>query len=516
VALPFYGRKDLKKLLIAMLFLCSLGVSAQVPKEFITLFQEEKYQEGLDFINAQEEKTLSRGRKEYLQALCYSRLRQYDVAIPLFQSAEALGHESIEFHYEYGQALYASNKLKEARFEFNTSAGKNYKYVPSLYYVAYISELLEDLVTAKGHYRRILKYKKTDRDMKQIAFYQYTKVLLKMMRREDRSQNLVKLEFTYLDVNLASYVPRYILPLLKKAVAVNPTSTVAGEINQTIAELVQEYKLDPDVLENGRRIHSKRYYANISVGYKSDNNVELTKKASSAYEYDLYGKYDFVLKKKVIVSPELRLISTKYTDKFEHTYKDRPASFLFDVEYTSGSEDWQASHNVEQFSTSTSFVVGEQVTLSDSGDSYFKIRKTDYTDKTELTNYKRLSFSFDQYTFFSDGGQLLVSTLDLSKISYENSYLSYDTYLLRLIHIFIEPFPTYSLQSVLTASLVNTKEQKDLRGMEFNFNPSIELTKNFTHRFRMSASLSYTSNKSKDENYKYSRRVFGTTLNYSF
>jgi hypothetical protein len=101
-------------------------------------------------------------------------------------------------------------------------------------------------------------------------------------------------------------------------------------------------------------------------------------------------------------------------------------------------------------------------------------------------------------------------------MTYENELLSYDTYLFRFIHIFLEPIPTYSFQTILSASLVDTKQQKDQRGMEFNLNPSIELTKNFTERVKLAINYSYVSNSSKDENYKYHRQIIGTNLNYSF
>ncbi|MBC7540064.1 MAG: tetratricopeptide repeat protein [Bacteriovorax sp.] len=525
-----------KLLIIAFLFL-SFEIFAQVPPDFTKLFQAEQYQEAIDSLKSVDNKMLVQGKKDFLIGLCYSRLRKYDEAIQYFKNAVNEDDSSVDLHYEYGQALYANNNLKQARYEFSKSAGKKINYTASIYYVAYISELIDDVVMAKASYRKLIKDGKTDKKFLQISLFQYTKILLKMMRREEESLKTVERNLIRLDINLVNYIPRYIFPLLRKTIDIDLTSQVGIESEQLMRDLVEEFKLDPNILLNGRRISPDRLYANVAQRLKYDDNIALTKKSSTIYETEVFGKYDFVVKKKVIITPELRLTYTKHKaqetpevyrndsisissairNKFEHTVNGQPASFLLDMEYASVYKDWKINHQQIFFSKSYTVGIGEQLSLASSGETYFKLRRSDYTDETGFANYKTLSLSADQYVFLNEGQHLLIATFDMSQLRYyDNETLSNNTYLVRIVYLVFEFVPTYTFQMIVSATITDTKELKELKGYELILNPGIEISKAFTNKIRLAVNYNFTENSSKQAESRYQKQIVGTELSYTF
>ncbi|MFA6237727.1 MAG: hypothetical protein WC635_10405 [Bacteriovorax sp.] len=519
------------------MMLLSFAVHAQIPAEYTKLFEADQFQEAIEFLSKADEKLFEPGQKDFLLGKCYSRLRKYDEASIHFKNASKKNEINPELNYEHGQALYAANKLKQARYEFSKSAGKKFNYTPSVYYVAYISELLEDDVAAKASYRKLIKDGRTDKKFMQIALFQYAKILLRMMQKEEESSKTVERNLVRLDINLLNTIPRYIFPLLRKALDIDRTSEVGAEIEKFISNLLEEYKLDPNILVNGRRISPDKFYANIAQRLKYDNNVALTKNASALNETEAFLKYDFILDKKIVSTPELRLNYAKYKDqetpdvfendsltmsyalrnKFEHSYKDLPASFLADVEYTSLNKDWRMVHKREYFSKTLTFSIGEQVSFSNTGYTYFRMRHASYNDESEVANSKTLSFNADHYLFLKEGQHLVIATVDFSQVNYyEYQTLSYNTYLARIIYLVFEIFPSYTLQMIFSSTLTDPKEQKESRGYEFNLNPSIDISKAFTDRIRLSVNFNYSQTSSKDSAYRYHRRIVGTELSFTF
>lgn len=524
-------------LLMAAIFTFSFAVHAQIPVEFTKLFEAQQYQEAIDLLKKVDDKILPPNKKSHLLGVCFSRQRKYELAILEFKKAVKEDDPAPDLFYEYGQALFAINDLRQARYQFTKSSAKNFNYTASTYYVAYISELLDDVLMAKYNYGKLIKDKRTDKKFLQISLFQYAKILLKMMRREEESMKTIERNLVRLEINLITYIPKYIMPLLVKARDLDLTTEVSGEVEQLMRELLAEFKLDPNILINGRRISAYRLYASIAQRLKYDDNVALTNNASTIYETETFAKYDFIFKKRFVMAPELRLSYNKYKDqkkpevyqndsftfnsairsKLEHTSNGQPASFLFDLEYGSLYKDWKREHQRKFFSKSYTIGIGEQLTLFNSGETFFRVRHSDYTDKTENANYKTLSISAEQYIFLKEGQHLMITTLDMSKLQYyPYEELSYNTYMARFIYLAFEIIPTYTLQWILAATLTDTLKQKELKGYELTLNPSIDISKAFTNKLRFSVNYNFISNKSKSAESKYQRQIVGTELSYSF
>ena len=503
-------------------------------EEFYQYFKSGQYPKAITVLETLSTKEHNPSMKAYLAGLSYSRLQEYDKAIIQFEAAIKEKNTSSDLYYEYGQALYAANELKKARVAFKTSAENKFNTTASYYYVAHISQILEEFELSKTYYTLLVKDKNADTKMKQIAQFQLGETLLAMAR--DKSQEAA---------DLSRRVEKFILPLFTNAYNLDKSSTLANEINQRKAELMIEFKLDPDLLVNGRRVSPKRYSGYVSQKFRFDNNISLTneennvqqsKKESYIFETEAYAKYDFILGKRYIISPETRLTYTEHGDqaspevyqndsfvmnfslknKYEHKVKELPASLLFDIDFSRTMKDWRAQKKREFYANSTTFTLGESFSYFAIGDTTLRIKRKNYDGESDAISNHTTSLSGDQ-TFFLPIQHLVVALFEASFIdNYNNSTSNTDTYLLRFDYIIPEIMPQYTLGLALGTTMTDTKEQEATRGTELSWNPSADLSKDLSDAAKVSINYDFTKSKSKDAAYSYNKHVFTTEFRYAF
>lgn len=511
----------------------SLSLHASSMDEFYKYFKNGQYPKAIETLEKINQANLTASRP-YLMGLSYSRMQEYDKAVAEFKKAIEESNSSSDLYYEYGQALYASNELKKARDAFSLSAEKNFNRPASLYYVAHISQILEEHEKARDTYTQIIKDKNADDKIKQISRFQLAETLLALAREKSVEPD-----------DLTRRVERFIIPMMSTAYNIDKSTSLAADINQRIAELMLEFSLDPNMMANGRRLNPKRYSGYVSQKLRFDDNISLTneennvqqsKKESFIFETEGYAKYDFPIKKRFILSPEARLTFTQHTNqsspevyqndsfvmnaalknKYEHKVKELPASFLFDIDYSHVFKDWQAKKKKEFYAKSFTFTLGESFSYFDIGDTTLKIKRKNYDGKDTSISNHTTSISADQ-TFFFSTQHLLIALFDASFIdNYNNSATSTNTYLLRFDYIMPEIIPQYTLGLAMASTLTDTKEQKTTRGTELTLNPSVDLARDLSANSRISVNYDFTKNKSNDANYSYRKHVFTTEYRYNF
>jgi tetratricopeptide (TPR) repeat protein len=536
--MPFYflWMEEMKKqCFLSISLLLSLNLHAQSPalNDYHKLYKSGQYLKAVSSLESVDGKD-NNGEKYYLLAMAYSKLQEYDKAITNFEAAIRENNPSKDLYYEYGQALYASNELKAARKAFGESATKDFNKPASLYYMAHISQILEEFNEAKDRYTDLIKNKDADNKIKQIARFQLSETMLSLLREKVKSPE-----------SLEKNVEKYILPMMRQAHKTDKSTPVATEIAQRIGELEKEFNLDPDLLLNGRRIPSKRYSGYVAQKIKFDDNISLTneqnnvsqsKRESFIFETEAYARYDWVLKKKFIVSPEFRWNFVQHGDqdssavyqndvyslnanlknKYEHKFREAPASFSFDIEYTKSFKDWKAQHSRIPYADSVAIGIGEQFSYFDVGETSFKLKRKSFTGETDTINNHTWSISADQ-TVILPTQHLLIALLELDTVdNYNNTSSSTDTYLLRFDYLIPEIMPRYTLAFALATTLTDTKEQMAQRGYETTLNPSIDLSKQINERMKISINYDFTKNKSKQSDYDYQKNVFTTEFRYSF
>lgn len=522
------------KIVVPLALLISTSINANSLEEFQKQFKDGKYTQALIALEALPYAYNPLASKAYLTGITYSKMQEYDKAIVQFELAIRENNKNSDLYYEYGQALYASNELKKARNAFKTSAQIKFNSPASLYYVAHISQILEEHVMARDYYTRVIKDNKSDAKMKQIAQFQLGETLLTIAR-----------EKSDLPEDLNRRVERFILPMLTSAYNLDKRSTLAPEINQRISEVMQEFNLDPNILANGRKITSKRFKGSLNQKIRMDdnvslvneeNNVQQTKKSSFIFESEAFASYDLILKKRFIISPEARFTFIQHTNqkdsevyqndsfimnfglknKFEHKVKNLPASFIFDVDYSRTQKDWQAQKKREYYAQSTTITVGESFNYFDFGDTTFKFKRKKYTGANEAISNNTTVFSADQIIFLPIQ-HLLIALVEANYIDNINVPSSNtNTYLFRFDYIIPEIFPTYTLSAALGATMTDTLEQKETRGTEMSLNPSIDIAKDLTDKSTISFNFDYTKSKSDSPDYTYGKSVFTAEYNYSF
>lgn len=515
-------------------FLMATNVHANSLEEFYKHFKNGQYPQALHALESIDSTNTSSTSKAYLSGLSYSRMQEYDKAIIQFEIAISEKNNSADLYYEYGQALYAANELKKARIAFKTSAEIKFNRPASLYYVAHISQILEEHEMARDYYTLAIRDKGSDAKMKQISQFQLGETLLSIARaRSDQPADLLR------------RVERFILPMLTSAYNLDKRSTLAPEINQRISEVMQEFNLDPNILANGRKLNPQRYSGYLSQKIRLDdnvslvseeNNVQQSKKSSFIFESEAYGSYDFVLKKRFIISPEARLTFTQHSNqtepevyqndsfvmnfalknKYEHKIKDLPASFIFDIDYSHTQKDWQAQKKKENYAKSTTFTVGESFNYFNFGDTTFKLKRKNYIGVNEQISNHTTVVSADQIIFLPIQ-HLVVALFEADFIDNFNApSTNTNTFLFRLDYIIPEIFPTYTLGAAFATTMTDTLEQKATRGTEFSWNPSIDIAKDLTDKSKISFNYDYTKSSSDSPDYAYGKSVFTTEFRYSF
>lgn len=526
----------MKSLLFLVLFISSQSVWANNNplEEFYSLYKKGQYDKAIDSLNKLTIDQNSEASKFYLTGISYARLQDFDKAADNLSMAIERGHDAKDIYYEYGQALYAKNSLKQAREAFKKSAELNFNLSASLYYQGHISQILEDYASAKKAYLEIIRQKDKDRKIDQVAKFQLAESELQLTRNNISDKE-----------KLGNDIQKRILPMLKMSYETDRNSAVALDIDKRIKELLKEFDLDPDVMANGRRISSDRFIASFDIKTKYDDNITNTNlendvqqslKESYIIESELEMKYNLVYKKKWIATPLLRINFNKYTNqddsdvykndsmiitgalknKFETKAFEKPSSYIFDIDYSKTFKDYNSLHKLENYSTALLFTFGKQISFFTFGDTTFKFKYKDFKAYTDSINNHTTSFSVDQ-VYALKNNHLLIFLFNTDMIdNYNDSNTNSNSYMFRVDYLIPEFMPSYTFTASLTTTLNDTLKLSASRGIEKTLTPSLELAKDVSKDLRATINLEYTNSKSKSNDYTYHKYVTTFGINYNF
>ncbi len=500
-------------------------------KAFNGLYKEAKYEEALDALKDIKEDALAPKDRFYYLAITYSKLLNYDKAIDEFKKAIKSGCTNQALQYEYGQALYANNDLRNARDAFIISSNKRYNYIPATYYIAYISELLEEHTLAKHNYVKIIKDPNVDAHMLQVSLFQYGKILLALLRKQDRT-------LVYLERDVTKNIPKYVLPILNKAYDINPDADIASEIKKLIKDLTKEFSLDANILANGRRVSKNRRYTSFTSRIKHDDNWYSTGRGVAYQEHEIYTKYMFIKDKRIVTTPDIKITNTKFINqsdsrifgkdsfgvytniknKIEHKAYDQPASAIFDFDFSKTYKDLNKDHTYKPYARNFGWAIGELYNYFNAGETTIKLKVSDSKDMTD-SSYNTLTntLSFDQNIYVNQGQQLLALSASVSQLIYKyNRYLNSNTYSLSATYLIFEILSDSTLTLGMSVSVSDPKMQRETRGYEPTINPSIDFSTTFFNYLNASINYNYNNTDSKDVNYVSRNQVVGAELSIGF
>lgn len=506
--------------------------------DFFSLFAKGQYEKALLNLDKIEESKINKNNPDliYWKAIALARNQKYDLASTYFnQLLNTNLHKNYnDFFYEYGQTLYAKNELSHARDMFNESIYFKFKTATSKYYIAHISQILEEFKKAKDYYILVLKDREADKKLQQVANFQLGETLLALIR--DHSEKSEALNES---------VNKLVIPFYHKSIGIDPDSSVALQVQKRLQEIMSEFELDPNLLSNKRRIDPKRYNINLSQELRFDDNVTLASAENSQYpieksslilETTASTQYQFVLRKKFLIIPNARFNLQEYLksndpeifqnnsltynigikNKYEHLYHEAPSSFIIDMDYSSISKDYNQIKKREFYASSFVYTLGRNFQHFKIGDTTIKFKIKDYTGKNESINNHTYSINLSQ-NFFFNIKHLLIFLVELNFIdNYNNKTSSNNNLLTRLDYLILEIMPKFLLSTSFSSTFTDTKELRASKGIELLLNATLELSKELTKYSKIGFKYGINKNTSKDVSNRYLKHEIGAEVSLNF
>lgn len=515
---------------ISSAFAAANPESAKLIADFYGEFKKGSYLEATKTLQELEKFDNQKAFAYYWQGICFNKLQRFDDAIENFKKADALKANYKDMYYEYGQALYAADKLDPARKAFGKSVISEHKMGVSLYYMGFISQTLDDHKLAINYYKKVDTLPAEEKkDVIQASMYQLGEIYLIQAEK---------------DPNAAKVVKKFVIPQYELARDIDPKSSLGPEINKKIETLLEKYNIILLKMANGRPTVRPRYYLKLSEEIKYDSNVILEANAvqnkaqyrgSPLSKTEAMGRYGFYPNNRFSFFPEGKINYTYHTDRtnsavykndtynimpairtyYEYTLFNAWATHLFDFDYGYNERDVYLKKDLTFNSRTYTFMLGEKLNFWKMGETIVRLKKKYFYSYSELSDSDTTTLGIEQTINFNGGYTLMVvNTNDISLV--RNDQLNTNTYTLRLD--FITPriydwvTPTISFGTTYNDPI----KQRETRGMEKMYNPGLKLTRGFG-KLRLNAKYDYTRNISKDKSaYDYTKSAYGLEFEYLF
>lgn len=502
-------------------------------KTAVELFSQGKYQTTIEELSSIERSSQNNkqvlGLIFYWKGICYNRLQEFKQATIHFDKALSYNYAPVDIHYEYGQALFALEKLSDARLQFRESLKRKFKRGVSLYYIGYISREMGEFNKAYTFFKSIHKLDEQEaKEVRQAAEMQIGDIYLDQVeKRADAFKG----------------VETYVIPQYKKAYELDKESPLADLIQEKIIKLQRKYDLVLFQLRNGRPTLIPPYFLRVAQEFGYDSNVifspaettiSKSKQSSSYSKTDFIGRYTFYIEDYLSISPEFRFTNTYYFKRvpeihtndnyllapavrtsYEHTLWNKPASFLVDYDYNEARRDVNAKEKLEFNSRSHTIMIGERFSFFKDSESVIRLRYRmldSYLDESDST---MTSLVFEHVKPFLTNAFLLYVSYDRLRV--ENEAFDTDALTVRGDIIFSRVRDWFTPSVGLSLTSTDPINARSSRGRELLINPNARISKTFKKSWRANLKYDYQKNNSKDrENFAYTKQVYAFELEYLF
>jgi tetratricopeptide (TPR) repeat protein len=277
--------------LILLLFVLKISLADASSGYFdraIALYSEGKYQSVVDELSRIEKQSnfdkKTSGFISYWKAMSFNRIQEFPLAVQEFKKALSQKYSPSDIHYEYGQALFASEKFVEAKIQFSESFKKSFKRGASLYYMAFISKELGERDNALALWNSTLKL--PDAEMTEVK--QASQMQLSDMELEDAEKKS----------DVFRVIESEVIPSYEKAKDINEDSSLAKKIQEKIVNLQKKYDLVLFQLRNGRPTLIPPYFLRLAQEGGFDSNVTFSPTEtviSKAKQSSLFSKTEVLI-----------------------------------------------------------------------------------------------------------------------------------------------------------------------------------------------------------------------------
>lgn len=524
----------IKSLLLCFFLFSKLGFAqTNLFETVMQSYSEGKYRaavEELDKIEKrQKEDPKTKGLIAYWKAMSLNRLQDYPAAIEEFKKAIALKYEPKDLHYELGQALFASEKLIDAKIYFNESFKRSFKRGTCLYYMAFISKELGQKENAETLFTGLVRLEDTDAlESRQAAQIQLGDMALESVEVEKDALRKVEYE---------------VIPMYEKALKINPESPLSGKIKEKIKEIQKKYNLVLFQLRNGRPTQYPPYFFRAAQEFGFDTNVTFAptettiskaRQSSTFSKTEVFGRYTYYYKDFLSYSPELRFNNQYYFNRVpeiyrndnyliapglrtshEHTLWGNPASFHLDYEFNEARRDVNAKKKLEFSSRSHTLTIGEKFKFFSVGETALRLRQRFFESFLNASDSKATGVVMEQILGLPNSTLLIYSSLDFTRVKSK----AFDTNALMIRADWLLPkykdlfTPSLGMGLTITDPINNRQE----RGTEALINPSLRLSRDIGKNWKLNSRFEHQTNNSKDKtNFAFKKNLLGLEAEYLY
>jgi len=499
------------------------------------LFSQGKYQGVVDELGLVQKKMKKKLSKEtrgliyYWKGICFNRLQNFSEAIKEFRKALKINYSPKDINYEYGQALFALDRLDSARIQFKESVKKSFKLAVSWYYIGYISKEKKNFKRAFYEFKEVSKLNDDEKKpVMQATEMQIADMYLDQIEKGD---------------NPLIAVREYAIPQYKKALSVDDNSALAQKINEKIQNLQRKYDLILFQLDNGRPALNPPHFIRLTAELGHDSNVtfspaeaeiEKSKQNSFYGKMDIIGRYAFYPTKFISISPELRFNQIRYFNRvpeiykndnyliapalrstYEHKLWNKPASVLADYDYNEIQRDVEAKQNMVFSSRSHTMMLGERFRYFESGETIFRARHQMFQSYIDAFDFRKSSLVLEQIKGMKSSTLIFIASYDMRRG--DTPKTDSDSYALRTDIIFNRVADLFTPSVGLGLTSIDPINDRAARGRELLFNPSIRLAKTFLKKWRSNLKYDYSQyNSRKDDTFAYKKSTISADVEYLF
>lgn len=485
-------------------------------------------------ITAQDNET--RAAVDLFLANTEAKMQAFDKAADHYRMAIDAGAKSPGIHYDYGQALFAQQKLKEAEVEFRRSIIARFKMAASAYYIGYIRSVLDDKAGARDFYTRITKLQGDTDKVKQSSLLQIAELAFDEANemKNDRKRRAERKKLLEGDVQA----------LYRRARDFDPNSPIAEQARARLAEIEAQLEEMIERMRNGNPLPRQPYTLLLSQDFTYDTNVitqadEALVQVSNAdalvWKTGVLAKYQFTAARTFSFIPELAAavtyhsrrdtpavyqndnisISPALRTKYEHWSGGKPATMQLDLDFNLLLRDYLKLHQFPFYTRSYSAAISERVKWFTTGNTTFKggIKFTEYYDPAK--NCYTPSGSLTQ--LIAIGSHSLVNTASIDYQHARDDINDERNYKYRGSMSFSQAIEKIDITPSFSIAWKDTMKQSPTRGTEVNIAPNLALNRPFGKSMDGTLEYTWTKNLSKSKDvYQYTKSEFHFGLGYNF
>lgn len=474
---------------------------------------------------------------QYWSGVCAYKLQKFDLAAKRLKApAEDKAFEDAP--YLLGQSYYALQEYRKAEPAFQKSLERNYKQGATLYYLGYISNVLEREDKALEYYDRILALPASDSDMKLPAQFQIGEVHFE--RAKDLTGNDKKAARKKIFLEQAT-------PAYKRVIEMDAESALAMQAKGRLDEIQRRLGVDVPHTKSGAAVPARAWVVRASEDVKYDTNIineadNRTIKVSNAgslYEKtSLFGKYEYIWKNWLALTPELSLDGSYHfrrgnpsvyandntnatpavRARLDHMVKGKPAGGLVEYEFAYGTRDYLSTKTQRYYTRSSNIIIGERIEYFAIGGTSLKFNLKLSENQNRAQNFLGPAVSLSQiWTLVKPYVLSSIFTFELQRA--KSTFYDQRIYKLNLSYGIPKIYWNTSADLAFGFTVTDTMNQQATRGFEKTIAPILTLTRfiDKADKFAVNFNYAYTRNNSSDKtNYAYAKHVIGLGGQYTF